>query len=67
MAPAAPAPRNQRKGSPARNITTTAPKQIASAVPRSGWSITKAAGKPTSPAAGTMARQLRVSPMGNTL
>jgi hypothetical protein len=51
---------NQRIGTPAAKITTTAPKVMASAVPRSGCSMTSPAGRASKASAGTSARQLAV-------
>lgn len=65
MASASAPPTNSRKGMPARNITVTPPAQIISAVPRSGWSMTSAAGTPISTHGGQIAPKRRVSDGGS--
>src|SRR3546814_9179224 len=58
-APATAALPNHQKGRPATNITTTPPIQMESAVPRSGCSITSAAGRPIITSAGQRAVRVR--------
>ena len=56
---------NSHSGNPAMNIITSAPKLIASAVPRSGCNITRPAGIARITSGGTIARQPRTSFSGN--